>query len=84
MKSITRPTGRLLVTLLLGPLIAIAGCGQKGPLYLPGDPSEMQTVVPGTEGVPAEVGNDEDPASARDEEEQQPPETSADGTGTTS
>ena len=30
-------------------LIALAllgGCGQKGPLYLPGDPSEMQTSVP--------------------------------------
>ncbi len=25
-------------------LFALAGCGQKGPLFLPGDPSQMQTV----------------------------------------
>ncbi|MGI9235380.1 MAG: LPS translocon maturation chaperone LptM [Woeseiaceae bacterium] len=23
-----------------------AGCGQSGPLYLPGDPSKLETVVP--------------------------------------
>ncbi len=27
-------------------LVLVAGCGQKGPLYLPGDPSEMQTEIP--------------------------------------
>ena len=27
-------------------LLFVAGCGQKGPLYLPGDPSEMKTDVP--------------------------------------
>jgi predicted small lipoprotein YifL len=31
--------------LLLALLIA-AGCGQKGPLYLPGNPSEIKTDVP--------------------------------------
>ena len=25
-------------------IFALAGCGQKGPLFLPGDPSQMQTV----------------------------------------
>lgn len=27
-------------------LLMIAGCGQKGPLYIPGDPSRIQTTVP--------------------------------------
>ena len=27
-------------------VIAIAACGQKGPLFLPGNPSEVQTEVP--------------------------------------
>lgn len=31
---------------LLLALIFAAGCGQKGPLYLPGDPSEIRTDVP--------------------------------------
>jgi predicted small lipoprotein YifL len=30
---------------VLGLLLA-AGCGQKGPLYLPGDPSLIKTEVP--------------------------------------
>ncbi len=28
-------------------LTAIAACGQKGPLFLPGDPATVQTDVPG-------------------------------------
>jgi len=39
-----------------------AGCGQKGPLYLPGDPSEIRSTVPRQQPVeqtePAE--DDED------------------------
>ena len=27
-------------------LLSVAACGQKGPLYLPGDPSEMKTEIP--------------------------------------
>ena len=27
-------------------LIAASGCGQKGPLFLPGDPGEIQRVTP--------------------------------------
>ena len=40
-------------------LLAAAGCGQKGPLYLPGDPSEGRIVLP-TEELPA--GSEEGPA----------------------
>jgi len=31
-----------LATLLL--IFSLVGCGQSGPLYLPGDPSEMQNL----------------------------------------
>jgi predicted small lipoprotein YifL len=37
---------RTLAALILG-LIFVAACGQKGPLYLPGNPSEIKTEVPG-------------------------------------
>ena len=37
-------------------LIAVSGCGQKGPLFLPGSPNEMRQVSP-----PAEpAGNEEE------------------------
>ena len=39
---------------LLGLLLFAAACGQKGPLYLPGDPDEGRVVIPGTEPVPEE------------------------------
>ena len=28
-------------------LATTVGCGQKGPLYLPGDPASVQTDIPG-------------------------------------
>jgi len=33
--------------------LAFAGCGQKGALYLPGDPSEIQTEIPARPGQPS-------------------------------
>lgn len=33
-----------------------AGCGQSGPLYLPGDPSKIQTVPP----APAEADEEKE------------------------
>ena len=35
----TRPTIAAIVLLLM---LAAAGCGQSGPLYLPGNPSQVQ------------------------------------------
>lgn len=35
----------------------LAGCGQKGPLFLPGDPSEIRSVPP---AEPAERADDEE------------------------
>ena len=43
------------ISLVLSGLLALymlAACGQSGPLYLPGDPSEVQ--------VPAQQSNDDD------------------------
>jgi predicted small lipoprotein YifL len=51
-------TAAFLVALLL------SGCGQKGPLYLPGDPSEVQTEIP---EIP-EIESDEPPAGEENED----------------
>jgi predicted small lipoprotein YifL len=32
--------------LLIASILALASCGQKGPLFLPGNPSEIRTEVP--------------------------------------
>ncbi len=47
-------------------MLLAAACGQKGPLYLPGDPSEIQTEVPGETGT-SESEDDEN--SVEDDEE---------------
>jgi len=42
-------------------LLFAAGCGQKGPLYLPGNPSQIKTDVPRQdEGQTEEDDEDED------------------------
>jgi predicted small lipoprotein YifL len=42
-------------------LLFTAGCGQKGPLYLPGNPSQIKTDVPRQdEGQTEEDDEDED------------------------
>ena len=49
---------------LLLALLFAAGCGQKGPLYLPGNPSEIKTDVPPQEQNQDEQDDeDEDPES---------------------
>ncbi len=40
-------------------LFALAACGQKGPLYLPGDPSQIQTEVPQVESNDEEDEDEE-------------------------
>lgn len=40
---------------------AVAGCGQKGPLYLPGDPSSIYAAPPQqTDQAAEDVDDDED------------------------
>jgi predicted small lipoprotein YifL len=52
---------RLLVSLLLC-LFLLVACGQKGPLYLPGDPNEIRSEVPATDSEATdEDDEDEDP-----------------------
>jgi predicted small lipoprotein YifL len=45
-------------TLLL--ILSLAGCGQSGPLYLPGDPSEVQQLPRQVPELPAAEEDDED------------------------
>ena len=54
------------LALVLG-LLFTAGCGQKGPLYLPGDPSLMKTDVPAQDQSQTE----EDDEDKEEEEESQ-------------
>lgn len=44
--------------------LTVGACGQKGPLYLPGDPSEIQTEIP---PEPAEPSPAEDSDQLDDE-----------------
>jgi predicted small lipoprotein YifL len=48
----------LLLAALLVAAPLVSGCGQKGPLFLPGNPSEMQTEVPAKD--PQQVNEKED------------------------
>ncbi len=56
---------RLFAALLCA--LPIAGCGQKGPLYLPGNPSEVKSEVPSTNASTVPDDEDED---ERDEKKQ--------------
>ena len=54
------------LALVLGLLLA-AGCGQKGPLYLPGDPSLIKTEVPPQDQNQTEENDDDDDEESQDE-----------------
>jgi predicted small lipoprotein YifL len=57
---------------LLLALLFVAGCGQKGPLYLPGNPSQIKTDVPSQdEGQTEEDDEDEDEEEEEEEEQDQ-------------
>lgn len=69
MFSQIRPFLAIVACLLIG-----AGCGQKGLLYLPDDPSQMEVIEPaGTEsGTPTS-----DDVESDDEDEEDDPESSS-------
>lgn len=46
----------------------LAACGQKGPLYLPGNPSEVRTEIPAGDNTPA---GEEDSDEEREEDPEQ-------------
>jgi predicted small lipoprotein YifL len=49
---------RKLLLCALGATFFVAACGQSGPLYLPGNPSEVQAPEPAP--APAPIVDDED------------------------
>jgi len=56
------------MTRLLSALVLVAGiaaCGQKGPLFLPGEPDQVRSEVPSAEGPAADAG----PQQADDRED---------------
>ncbi len=55
-------TRKMLAVLIL--FFSLAGCGQSGPLYLPGDPSEIQN--PPSEGTTPRA-EEEDEAGEKDD-----------------
>ncbi len=54
---------RYLSTLLLA-LLLVAGCGQKGPLYLPGNPSAIKTDAPPQDERQTEEDEDQEDESS--------------------
>ena len=52
--NVRYPSALLLAVLL------VAGCGQKGPLYLPGDPSTIKTDTPPQDERQTEEDDDEE------------------------
>ena len=42
-------------------LLLLAACGQKGALYLPGDPNEVRSEVPATDSESTDDEDDNDP-----------------------
>jgi predicted small lipoprotein YifL len=70
--SLNGPSARLLgVIAILLPVLTLGGCGQQGPLYLPGNPSEIKTEVPKQDsgrGIRPESGP-EMPASEQQDED---------------
>jgi predicted small lipoprotein YifL len=49
-------------------LAFVAACGQQGPLFLPGSPSEIQSAVQEQQTAPAE-GSEEDDEDDEDDEQ---------------
>lgn len=62
--SFVRITGILRLLALASAPATLVACGQSGPLYLPGNPSEIQAPLPEPAEVPAEE-EDDDPAEGR-------------------
>ena len=68
-----RSAALLGIIAIMLPILTLSGCGQKGPLYLPGNPSEIKTEVSKQESkqeMPASEQQDEDD----DEDTEEQPE----------
>ena len=49
----------LLIAFIIS-LTFVAACGQQGPLFLPGSPSEIQSAVQEQQAAPAEASEEDD------------------------
>lgn len=67
MKNPFRPIAIALVSVLL-----VAACGQKGPLFLPGNPSELRPQPP-EQGQEQPQDQNEDEDDRDDDEQTEPP-----------
>lgn len=56
-----------LTLLLLMIAAGLAGCGQSGPLYLPGNPSQVTATPPGPAEAPASDSESEENGESDDE-----------------
>ena len=50
---------RIAAALMLSMLV-LAGCGQKGPLFLPGDPSTIRSTTPPQQQQPAQDSEEDE------------------------
>ncbi len=50
-------------------LAFVAACGQQGPLFLPGSPSEIQSAVQEQQAAPAEESEENDDEDDEDDEQ---------------
>ncbi len=58
---------RVAALLLLALLAMLAGCGQRGALYLPGQGPDVQSVIPETEAPATDEDADSEKASDAEE-----------------
>ena len=75
--SLNRRFAGLLAIIAMLSVFTLSGCGQKGPLYLPGNPSEIKTEVSKQESQqdPLQESPQEMPASdTADEDDDEDPE----------
>ena len=55
MRQVMKLSGTVVLSLFF-----VVGCGQKGPLYLPGDPSAVKTDIPAQPAGEQESNEEED------------------------
>ncbi len=58
----------LLIAFIIS-LAFVAACGQQGPLFLPGSPSEIQSAVQEQQAAPAEESEENDDEDDEDDEQ---------------
>jgi predicted small lipoprotein YifL len=57
---------RILISLLAATIVVCTGCGQKGPLYWPDDPSRIHSEMPPEAPIPGEAASSDDEADGKE------------------